>query len=73
MTHFKAADMFIGGSSGPLSALEELELRRERLAELIRLELVSPSLGEQVRKAIGTIDEQIAAARAEQGRLRLAA
>ena len=73
MTHFKAADMFIGGSSGSLSALEELELRRERLAELIRLELVSPTLGEQVSRAIRLIDQQLAAAWEERTRMRLAA
>jgi len=65
--------MFIGGSSGSLSALEELELRRERLAELIRLELVSPTLGEQVSRAIRLIDQQLAAAREERTRMRLAA
>jgi len=65
--------MFIGGSSGSLSALEELELRRERLAELIRLELVSPTLGEQVSRAIRLIDQQLAAAWEERTRMRLAA
>jgi hypothetical protein len=51
--------MFIGGSIRPLSVLEDLELRRERLAELLRLELVSPALGEQLRKAITRLDQQI--------------
>jgi hypothetical protein len=64
--------MYIGGSARPLSALEELELRRDRLQELITLQLVSPSLGEQIRKAITQLDQQIATARDEQ-RMRLAA
>lgn len=61
-----------GSSSRPLSGLEELELRRERLAELIRLELVSPSLDGQIRKAIVQLDEQIIRTREEQ-RVRRAA
>ncbi len=64
--------MFIGGSVRPLSALEELELRRDRLQELINLGLVSPTLGDQIRKAIVQLDEQIAVAKTET-HLRLAA
>jgi hypothetical protein len=41
--------------------LEDLELRRHRLSELIELELVSPSLSEQIKKAIGQLDQQISA------------
>jgi hypothetical protein len=41
--------------------LEDLELRRHRLAELIALDLVSPSLSEQIKKAIAQLDMQISA------------
>jgi hypothetical protein len=41
--------------------LEDLELRRHRLAELIALDLVSPSLAEQIKKAIAQLDVQISA------------
>jgi hypothetical protein len=51
--------MMLAGSIRPLSELEDLELRRHRLAELISLELVSPSLGEQIKKAIAQLDQQI--------------
>jgi hypothetical protein len=69
--------MVIGGGSGfgigrPVSGLEDLELRRERLAELIRLQLVSPTLGDQIRKAIAQLDRQIADAKQVQP-MRLAA
>jgi hypothetical protein len=56
--------MHIAGSIRPLSALDDLELRRHRLDELIRLELVSESLAEQLAKAVEELDRQIAAARA---------
>jgi hypothetical protein len=69
--------MFIGSGGGlsigrPVSGLEDLELRRDRLQELVRLELVSPTLGEQIRKAIAQLDRQIAEAKQVQP-LRLAA
>jgi hypothetical protein len=51
--------MVLAGSIRPLSELEDLELRRHRLAELVSLELVSPSLGEQIKKAIAQLDQQI--------------
>jgi hypothetical protein len=51
--------MFIAGSIRPLSLLEDLELRRERLAELISLGLVSPTLNIQLRKAILQLDQEI--------------
>jgi hypothetical protein len=51
--------MVLAGSTRPLSDLEDLELRRHRLAELITLELVSPSLSAQIKKAIVQIDQQI--------------
>ncbi len=52
--------MFVGGMIRPLTELEDLELRNERLAELIRLELVSPTLAEQLRRAMVQLDHQIA-------------
>ncbi len=55
--------MHIAGSIRPLSALDDLELRRHRLDELIRLGLVSESLAEQLGKAVKELDRQIAAAR----------
>jgi hypothetical protein len=51
--------MVLAGANRPLSELEDLELRRHRLAELIALELVSPSLSEQIKKAIVQLDQQI--------------
>jgi hypothetical protein len=36
-----------------------MELKRHRLADLIELELVSPSLAEQIKKAIVQLDQQI--------------
>jgi hypothetical protein len=51
--------MVLVGTHRELSQLEDLELRRHRLAELIELQLVSPSLGEQIKKAIGQLDQQI--------------
>jgi len=65
--------MFIGGSiDRPVSGLEDLELRRDRLQELITLQLVSPTLAEQIRKAIAQLNEQITSVRAERT-IRLAA
>jgi hypothetical protein len=54
-------NMFLAGSNRPLSELEDLELRRHRLEELITLGLVSPSLTEQIRKAVIQLDQQIMA------------
>lgn len=51
--------MVLAGITRPLSDLEDLELRRHRLSELITLELVSPSLSEQIKKAITQLDQQI--------------
>jgi hypothetical protein len=70
----QAAVMYIGGLAAdrPVSGLEELELRRDRLQELITLQLVSPTLSEQIRKAIAQLNEQITSIRAERT-LRLAA
>ena len=51
--------MVLAGANRPLSELEDIELRRHRLAELIALELVSPSLSEQIKKAIAQLDQQI--------------
>ena len=53
--------MLLAGSTRPLSELEDLELRRARLDELIKLELVAPSLSEQIKKAIVQLDQQIMA------------
>ncbi len=53
--------MELAGSDRPLSAMEDLELRRDRLAELIALNIVSPSLSEQIKKAIVQLESQIAA------------
>ncbi len=53
--------MFLAGSSRPLSEIEDLELRRHRLEELITLELVSSSLSEQIRRAVMQLDQQISA------------
>jgi len=61
--------MFIGHSAGSLSTLENLELRRDRIQELITLQLVSPSLLEQLKKAVVELDRQIEAIRAEPVRL----
>jgi hypothetical protein len=51
--------MFIGDSIRPLSLLEDLELRHERLAELIALDLVSPTLSLQIHKALLQLEKQI--------------
>jgi hypothetical protein len=51
--------MVLAGANRPLSELEDLELRRHRLAELIQLDLVSPSLSEQIKKAVTQLDQQI--------------
>ena len=53
--------MLLAGSTRPLSELEDLELRRARLDELIKLKLVAPSLSEQIKKAIVQLDQQIMA------------
>jgi hypothetical protein len=53
--------------------LEDLELRRHRLDELIKLELVSPSLSDQIKKAIVQLDQQIATLKQEQQAQRIAA
>ncbi len=55
--------MHIAGSIRPLNALDDLEARRHRLAELVDLGLVSASLAEQLGKAVVELDRQIAAAR----------
>jgi len=65
--------MLLAGAIRPLSGLEDLELRRHRLDELIKLELVSPSLGEQIKKAIVQLDQQIAMLKQQQQVQRLAA
>jgi hypothetical protein len=59
--------MVISGSGlgRPVTGLEDLELRRDRLAELIRLQLVSPTLAGQIRRAITQLEQQIADARAD--------
>ncbi len=51
--------MVLAGGNRPLSELEDLELKRHRLADLIELDLVSPSLAEQIKKAIIQLDQQI--------------
>jgi hypothetical protein len=51
--------MVLAGANRPLSETEDLELRRHRLTELIELELVSPHMCEQIKKAIVQIDSQI--------------
>jgi hypothetical protein len=58
--------MILTGSHRPLSEVEDLELKRDRLAELIALDLVSPSLSDQIVKAIDQIDAQITAIRQAQ-------
>ncbi len=65
--------MILAGTARPLSELEDLELRRHRLGELIELDLVSPSLGEQIRKAIIQLDQQITAMKQQQFADRIAA
>ena len=65
--------MHIAGSIRPLNALDDMELRRHRLAELINLGLVSESLAEQLGKAVVELDRQIAAARAAQSHFSIAA
>jgi hypothetical protein len=52
--------MIVGGIFRPLSTLEDLELRRERLMELITLGLVSPTLISQINRALTQLDQQIA-------------
>ena len=65
--------MVFAGAIRPLSGLEDLELRRHRLAELITLELVSPSLSEQIKKALVQIDQQITLMKQQQSVQRIAA
>ncbi len=57
--------MFIGCSFRPLSAIEELELRRERLSELIQLGLVSPTLSRQITKSLSQLEAQISSLKAQ--------
>ena len=57
----RRSTMFIGDSIRPLSLLEDLELRHERLAELIALDLVSPTLRLQIHKALLQLEQQILA------------
>jgi hypothetical protein len=57
--------MFIGCSFRPLSAMEELELRRERLSELIDLGLVSPTLRQQITKSLAQLESQISVLKAQ--------
>jgi hypothetical protein len=71
--HLEGALMFIGGPIRPLSTLEDLELRRERLGELITLKLVSPTLSGQIRKAILQLDQEIASIKTQKLQARLAA
>jgi hypothetical protein len=61
--------MVLVGAHRELSPLEDLELRRHRLAELIALELISPSLSEQIKKAIGQLDQQISAMKEQSVRI----
>ena len=65
--------MHIAGSIRPLNALDDLELRRHRLDELVKLGLVSTSLSDQLGKAVMELDRQIAAARDAQSPFRMAA
>jgi hypothetical protein len=58
--------MHIAGSIRPLSVLDDLELRRDRLAELIDRKLVTPLMAAQLGRAVDELDRQIAAARAVQ-------
>jgi hypothetical protein len=58
--------MILTGSHRQLSDIEDLELRRDRLAELIALDLVSPSLSDQITRAIDQIDAQITDLRQQQ-------
>jgi hypothetical protein len=51
--------MVLAGATRPLSEIEDLELRRHRLTELIELDLVSPWMTEQIKKAIVQLDEQM--------------
>ena len=65
--------MHIAGSTRPLNALDDLEARRHRLAELVTLGLVSESLAEQLGKAVVELDRQISAARMARSGMALAA
>ena len=65
--------MHIAGSIRPLNDLDDLELRRHRLAELVNLGLVSTTLAEQLGRAVADLDRQIAAARMVRSDLALAA
>ncbi len=65
--------MHIAGSIRPLTDLDDLEVRRHRLAELVDLKLVSTSLAGQLSKAVAELDRQIAAARDARSDVRVAA
>ena len=56
----------IAGSIRPLTDLDELELRRHRLSELVEQHLVSSSLSSQLTRTVAELDRQIAAARQAQ-------
>ena len=58
--------LHIAGSIRPLNDLDDLELRRHRLSELVTLGLVSTSLSESLSRAVTELDRQIADARAAQ-------
>jgi hypothetical protein len=64
-SQFTGGRMYIGQPHRPLSQLEDLELRRDRLRELIDLNLVSPTLSEQIIKAIAQLESQILSMRTE--------
>ena len=64
--------MHIAGSIRPLNDLDDMELRRHRLAELVTLGLVSASLAEQLSKAVAELDQQIAAARSARSSMPMA-
>ncbi len=61
--------MHIAGSIRPLTHLDDLEARRQRLGELVSLGLVSASMAAQLSKAVVELDRQIAAARAARSEL----
>ena len=55
--------MHLVGSPRPLSDLDDLEVRRHRLAELVDEGLVSSTMGQHLAKAVAELDLRIAAAR----------
>lgn len=65
----QAEAMLIPGPSRPLSELEDMELRRDRLRELIALKLVSPTLSQQIRMAVRELEWQIAKLKNDRQRL----